>query len=121
MSEKGSTDPLHAAVDARLAEIAASSLTALPWHEQWARLGPGCSEEERLAVYQAVRAAGSVPEEAGFYLVSWQIDLLTLDCAPEVLRDLDDRVEAIRKAHGLGEDDYWPEGEGPPEYQETYR
>jgi len=47
--DNNENDPLHAA-----------------WHEAWSRLGPESSEEERLAVYHAVRDAGSVPEDAAF-------------------------------------------------------
>src|SRR4051794_2221846 len=114
-------DPLHAAINAKLAQVADASPTPPPWYEAWARLGPDSSEEERLAVYRAVRDAGSVPDEAGFYLVSWQVDAITLRRAEEALRGHEDRVEAVRRAHGLGEDDYWPPGEGPPEYREAQR
>src|SRR4051812_35393993 len=121
MTGRGEDDPLHAAIDAKLAQVAGASPTPPPWHEAWTRLGPDSTEEERLAVYRAVRAAGSVPEKAGFYLVSWQIDAITLGRADEGLRGHEDRVEAVRKAHGLAEDDYWPPGEGPPDYQEAQR
>src|SRR4051794_7425939 len=95
-------DPLHAAIDAKLAQIAGALPTTPPWHEAWKRLGPDSSEEERLVVYRAVRDAGSVPEEAGFYLVSWQVDAIALAHAEEALREHEDRVEEVRRAHGLG-------------------
>src|SRR4051812_40773050 len=98
MTDSQDNDPLHAAIDARLAQIAATAATPPPWHEAWTRLGPESSEEERLAVYRGVRDAGSVPEEAGFYLVSWQVDAITLRRADEGLRGHEDRLEAIRKA-----------------------
>ncbi len=84
---------LHAAINAKLAEIAAASPTPPPWQEASVRLGPESMEEERLAVYQAVRDAGSVPAEAGFYLVSWQIDAITLGHAEDALRPYEDRLE----------------------------
>lgn len=113
--------PLYAAIDAKLAQIAAATPEPPSWHEAWLRLGPKPSEQERLAVYRAVRDAGSLPEEAGFYLVSWQVDVITLAEAEVQLRPLEDRVEAIRQAHGLGEDETWELGEGPPEYEEAQR
>ncbi len=114
-------NPLYTAVNAKLAQVVADCPEPPPWSEAWQRLGPESSEEERLAVYQAVRDAGSVPEEAGFYLVSWQIDVLTLEQADEELQDYEDRLEEIRQAHGLGEDEDWDEGQGPPDYQAVLR
>src|SRR5271166_2750950 len=119
VQEQRDNDPLHAKINAKLAQIATSSSTSPPWYEAWAALGPDSPEAERLAVYQAVRDAGSVPEAAGFFLVSWQIDAITLEHAAEALSGYEDRIEAIRRAHGLGDEDYWPPGEGPPEFQEA--
>jgi hypothetical protein len=121
VQEQRDSDPLHAKINAKLAQIATSSSTSPPWYDAWAALVPDSSDEERLAVYQAVRDAGSVPEAAGFFLVSWQIDAITLDHAAEALRAYEDQIEAIRRAHGLGEDDYWPPGEGPPDYEQAQR
>ena len=49
-------DPLHAPINRKLAEV----LTALPtppaWYDAWMQLGPDTTEEERLRVYQAIRA-----------------------------------------------------------------
>ena len=69
--------PLHAAINAKLAEIAAASPIPPPWYEAWSRLGPQSTDTERLDVYRAVRDAGSVPEEAGFFLVARMLDVLT--------------------------------------------
>ena len=121
MTERSDNDPLHAAINAKLAEIAASASTPPPWCAAWARLGPASSEAERLAVYRAVRDAGSVPAEAGIFLGSWQIDAITLGHAEQALRGYEERLEQIRRAHGLGDDDSWPPGEGPPEYEEAQR
>jgi hypothetical protein len=84
-------------------------------------LRPESTEEERLAVYRAVRDAGSLPEDAGFFLVAWQIDAITLGRADQALRGYEDRLEAIRWAHGLGDDEYWPTGEEPAEYAAVQR
>src|SRR4051812_14405672 len=77
--------PLHAGIKAKLAEIAAASPTPLPWYEAWTRLGPESADQERLAVYRAVRDAGSIPEEAGFFLVAWMLDVLTDERSEEGL------------------------------------
>jgi hypothetical protein len=112
-------DPLHAAINAKLAEIAAAAPTPPPWYEAWARLGPHSSEEERLAVYRAVRASGSLPAEAGFFLVAWTADLLTGDRAPEGLREAEDSLEAIREKYGLDEDAPADGDNVPAEYREA--
>ncbi len=53
--------PLDAAINARLAEITAASPEPPTWHARWSQLGPESTKEERLEVYRAVRASGSVP------------------------------------------------------------
>jgi hypothetical protein len=95
--------PLHAGIHAKLAEVAAALPTLPPWYEAWARLGPGPTGGERLAVYRAVRGAGSVPENAGFFLVAWVLDVLTDERAEAGLREADERLGTIRQKYGLGE------------------
>src|SRR4051812_10318448 len=112
-------DPLHAAIDAKLAGLVAASPTSPDWREPWRRLGPESTDEERLAVYRAFRDSGSLPEDAGFYLVSWQIDAMTSRHAEVALRHLDDQLEAIEQAHGIDEGEMWEPGEAPPEYEEV--
>ena len=111
--------PLYAAIDAKLAEIAGAVPEPPPWYEAWAELGPQAPGEERLAVYQAVRAAGSVPAEAGFFLVAWMLDILTDDRAEEALREVEDRLEAVRQKYGLEEDASAEEDDAPAEYREA--
>jgi hypothetical protein len=96
--------PLHAGINARLAEVAAALPTLPSWYEAWRRLGPKSTGRERLAVYRAVRDAGSVPEEAGFFLVAWVLDVLTDERAEAGLRETDERLEAVRQKYGLEED-----------------
>jgi hypothetical protein len=62
-----------------------------------------------------------VPPEAGFFLIAWQVDALTLARAETALSDHEDRLEALRQAHGLGADEAWPSGAGPPTYEEARR
>ncbi len=65
---------LHAVIDARLSAIATSLREPPPWNEPWLRLGTESTWEERLFVCQAVRNSGSIPAEAGYFLVSWIIE-----------------------------------------------
>jgi hypothetical protein len=114
-------DSVYAVIHAKLARLSAEAAIPPPWYEAWTRLGLAATDEERLAVYQAVRDAGSLPEAAGLYLVSWQIDALALADADEALGALEDQLEAIERAHGLGEDERWPPGEEPSEYAALQR
>ena len=109
--------PLYATINPKLATI----LQALPakpaWYADWMRLGPQSSDQERLAVYQAIRDSGCLPAEAGFYLVSWQIDAMASEEAERHFRDLDEQMEAVKRKHGLKEDEFWSPNEAPQEYE----
>lgn len=86
---------LYAVVDVKLGAIAAAASGLPPWYETWVQLGPGSTKEARLAVYRAVRAAGCLPDEAGFFLVAWMLDQITEDRADVALRLLEDGVELL--------------------------
>src|SRR5438128_2035395 len=116
--ENRENNHLHAAINRKLATVLDSTQPPPTWADAWRRLGPESTEEERLAVYRAVRDSGVLPAEAGFFLVSWQIDASTLGHAEEALRPHEERVEALRRKYGLSEDEP-PPGEGPPDYEEA--
>jgi hypothetical protein len=107
-----------AAINHKLASIAAASSPAPSWCEAWRRLTPQSTESERLAVYQAIHHDGSVPLEAGFYLVAWQADVVALGRVEADLHELDEQMEALRKAHGLADDDFWTPDDEPADYRE---
>lgn len=109
-------DPLHAAINAGLASIVQALAAKPAWYQDWMKLGPESSEEERLAVYQAVRDSGCLPPDAGFHLVFWQIDAMASMEAETSLRDLDNRMKAIEDAYELEAGAIWPPEEAPPEY-----
>jgi hypothetical protein len=110
--------PLHIAINAKISAIVAACPSKPPWHDDWMQLGPETPETERLRVYQAIRDAGDLPDDAGFYLVSWQIDVMTSLLAEEVLPDLDDQMATIQQQHGLEEGEFWDDDEVPPEYEQ---
>jgi len=87
-----------AVVNSKLGEIAAASSTEPPWHDAWLRLSAESSDEDRLAVFQAIRDSGYVSDEEGFYLVSWHIETMADAKAATKLQDLDNRMQAIEKA-----------------------
>jgi len=111
--------PLYAAINAKLGEVAAAASTPPAWYEAWASLGPQSTKEKRLAVYQVIRAAGSMPAEASFFLVAWILDLLTDDRAEEGLREAEDRLDAIRQKYGLDEEASAEGDDVPAEYREA--
>ncbi len=111
-------DPLHAAINAGLAKVVKFLAAQPAWYQDWMHVGPESTEEERLAVYQAIRDSGCLPAEAGFYLVCWQIDAMASLEAETSLRDLDDRMAAIEQAYELEHGEPWPPDEAPPEYEE---
>ena len=78
-------DPLHAAIDARLAGLVANCPTPPAWAGPWRRLGPESTDEQRLAVCRAIRSSGSLPEDAGLFLVSWPVDALASRHAEQAL------------------------------------
>jgi hypothetical protein len=109
---------LHVAINAKLAEVVDESPTTPSWRDAWRQLGPESTEEERLAVYQAVRDSGDLPAEGGFYLVAWQVDAIASQRAEIELREWDHRLEEIEETHGRNDDGDWPSGSAPAEYDE---
>jgi len=114
------TDPLHAAITARLASLVVDPAAPPAWYEAWQALGPDATEAQRLAVYQAIRDDGALPGDASFYLIAWQIDALSSLIAEAALSEMDDELSAIQKAHGLDEEDFWEPGEAPEEYEQLH-
>ena len=89
----------------KLGDIVAASSTPPPWQEAWLGLRPNVTDEERLAVYQAVRKADSVPTAVSFFLIAWLLDGLMTDRRAEPgLRELEARLAAIHYQHGLEEE-----------------
>jgi len=104
----------YAAIDAKLAETVKTSTQVPPWYNAWKLLGARSSPEERLKVYQAIRDAGSLPEDAGFYLVAWQLDAITSDRGETELKEWENRLDEM-----IREDDDWDDERSPssPEYE----
>jgi hypothetical protein len=111
----------YSALDAKLAEFVAQAASPPGWYERWRNLGPAATDEDRLAVFQAIRDAGELPPEAGFHLVAWQIDLLTAAATTVELEHFYQRLQSLRLEHGLFPDEEWPAGQEPPAYHELNR
>jgi hypothetical protein len=107
----------RAVIDARLAGLI-DALPARPdWYPRWRRLGSGSTDEERLAVYQTIRDSGILPAEAGFYLLSSQVDAISNLDVETSLGPMEERLRDIEVAHGLEEGEIWEPGEAPKEYE----
>lgn len=119
MNQPPDNHPLRAGIHAKLTEIVTTSSAPLPWQEAWSRLEPQSSDGDKLAVYKAVRDAGSVPPEAGFFLVAWMLDMLTDERAEEGLRDTEAHLDDVRQKYGLGEDAPADTDDAPAEYREA--
>jgi hypothetical protein len=117
----GSDETPFDRIESKLAEILEQAATVPGWAEQWKQLGPESTAEQQLAVYQAIRDSGLLPAEAGFFLVSSHIDEITTQGAEDALRPWEDRLKAIERKHGLGDDEFWSRGEAPAEYEEVRR
>jgi hypothetical protein len=113
--------PFHARIIDKLAEVAAASPTPPSWYPACLRLGPRSTAQERLAVYRAIRDAGSVPEEASFFLIAWPLDQIADRRADDRLRQSDEHLKGVCQQYGLGED-LSANSDGPPaEYREATR
>jgi hypothetical protein len=104
-------------IDAKLSALVDGRSEQPGWSAAWRRLTTESTDEEFLSAYQSIRDSGVLPEDAGFHLVCWQIDLMTERLAETALRELESRLDAIRSAHGLAEDEDWLLAEAPPEYR----
>jgi hypothetical protein len=87
------------------------------WYVQWCRLGPAASDYDRLPVCQAIRDADVLPPDAGFYLVSWQIDAISTLVADVELANMDQQLRAIERQYGLEDDEFFLPSEAPQEYE----
>jgi hypothetical protein len=114
-------DSLLAAVDVKLKGIAEASRSPPSWYGDWRRLRPESTEEERLAVYQAIRDSGCLPEEAGFCLVSWRVEVMAHLEAETSLQNLDNRMKALEETYQSEEGEPWPNDQVPEGYEQLSR
>jgi hypothetical protein len=105
-------------IQAKLHAAANAMAAPPPWHDAWAKLTRESTDEDRLAVYQAIRRAATLPDEASFFLVSTLIDNMATDDAEDALHDYERRLKAIEKQYRLSEGGVWPSGTAPAGYGE---
>ena len=113
-SEYSPDDTLHAKLKAVV-----ETLPALPpWHDAWAKLSSISTEEECLKVYQIIRGAGTLPDEATFFLVTSMIDEIASRDVGDVLRGYEDRLKEIEKQYRFDDGGIWPAGAAPAGYED---
>ncbi|NUQ65229.1 MAG: hypothetical protein HUU20_22410 [Pirellulales bacterium] len=118
MSEHESREGPLERIGEKLSAIAEAISPTPQWYRDWLALGPAASDEQLLAVFQAIRNSGDLPDDAGFFLVSWQIDELAACDAETALADYERRLNIIETAYGFDECGIWPAGAAPAGYQE---
>ncbi len=76
-----------------------------------------------ISLTQSLYTAGRMSYDMAYFMISWSVETLIRDtrCLEGVydteLSPINERLERIRGKYGLSEDEHWPQGEGPPEYQ----
>lgn len=105
-------------VRAWLLRIAESSSIAPSWHEALTRLSEESPAQERLAVYQAVRDSGWLPEDANLYLIAAHVEEMADAETARQLPDLDQRIEALEREYGDVEAGPWSNERAVEEYDE---
>jgi hypothetical protein len=110
-----STNPNpYAQIDSVLRKVA-RELPRLPdWWPEFLELSPASPDDERLAVYQAVRDDGTFQEHQGNFLVCYCVDqMLTRSGAVEP-EPVADRIERIDELYKLLDPDRKPLSESNP-------
>ena len=92
---------------AKIESLAIGSQLQAGWRQKLTRLkdrvgstAPLPSKEERLTVYQSVRDAGVIPEEATFFLIAYTIEWIAEDRLNE---DFQRRMKEAEKASNMEE------------------
>lgn len=112
--------PRDEILKAKLLAIAHELPTPPNWRAALAKLTATSTNEDRLAVYQAIRDSGKLPADAGFFLVGGLIDDLVSELPQPRLKVFESQMQAIMEAHGLDEDEFWEKGDEPAEYAEVH-
>ena len=88
-----------------LDDALSAELEGTEWEAGAKALNEEMPPEERVAFYQQVRAAGVLPEEATFFLVTWAVETIAEERVNEVFnQQYAARFERLADEHGLDED-----------------
>ena len=104
---------------AELDDTMQEKLTGTKWEARIGMLNEDTPWQERIALYQLLRADEMFPAEACYFLLVWAIESMAQERIDELYNaQYAVRVDKIRQIHGLAENEGWEPGEGPVEFQE---
>ena len=90
------------------------------WEDQVGELSEDTPMPERIALYQRLRDAGAIPEDAAFFLIAWAIESVAEGRVDEIYANqFAARFERVMDEEGLDED--LIETMGPEELPQSYR
>jgi hypothetical protein len=103
---------------AELDDALQQRLAGTKWEAMLTKFTDATPWEDRIALYQALRAEHVFPDDATYFLIAWAIEALAMERADDLYETMyAKRFETIRRAHGLDEDEEWEPGTGPKEYE----
>jgi len=123
-------DPLIKALE-RLDSIVAGALETEEFSDQANQLKKigekfGKNSDAYVSAFVSLNlslyAAGRIPYDMAYTHISWIVESIRDDRCLEGLYDdelspINEQIDAIRDEYGLEDDEDWPQGEGPAEYQ----
>ncbi len=120
--KNGGNGEFYSSVIARLeaapnAETTAELLTWLRDHHETG------TPQEKLAVYKKLRDLRAIDEESLFYMIAWIIMMYIahdkiMQAYDVEFKNVNAQIKAVKKAHGLDQDEDWAIGQGPDEYKQ---
>jgi hypothetical protein len=105
---------------AELDDTMQEKLAGTKWEAQISTLNEDTPWEERITLYQALRAEEVFPPEASYFLLVWAIESMAQKRIDELYNSqYAARVDKIRQHYGLSDDEGWETGEVPAEFQQV--
>ena len=97
-----------------------AELEGTEWESQVGKLDEDTPLEERVLLYQQIRDAGVLPDDAAFFLIAWTVETIAEERVQALYAaQYAARFERLAKEHGLDEDKL--EVMDPDELPEDYR
>ena len=104
----------YASIDAALRKVA-HELPRLPdWWPEFLELRPDAPDDERLAVYQAVREDGTFEDHEGNFLVCYTVDQMVSRSGAVEPEPIGERIERIHELYEQLDPDRHPRSESKP-------
>ncbi|MHB0938525.1 MAG: hypothetical protein ACYDCO_23605 [Armatimonadota bacterium] len=82
-----------------------SEVEGTEWEEKVGELSEETPKAERIALYQQLRDAGAIPEDAAFFLITWAIETVAEERVDEIYeKQFAARFDRVMEEEGLDED-----------------